>query len=93
MAKVMEMVALTLMPMSCAAALSSEQARMALPILVFPVNQVSPSMMTTQAATVTMAAMVIFSSPPKNSMGLAEKKEGNILMLEVHSSWAPFWRK
>ena len=22
-------------------------------------------------------------------MGLAEKKEGNILMLEVHSSWAP----
>ena len=40
-----------------------------------------------------MAAMVIFSSPPKNSMGLAEKKEGNILMLEVHSSWAPFWRK
>ena len=50
-------------------------------------------MMTTQAATVTMAAMVIFSSPPKSSMGLAEKKEGNILMLEVHSSWAPFWRK
>ena len=35
---------------------------MALPILVRPVNQVSPSMMTTQAATVTMAAMVIFSS-------------------------------
>ena len=36
MAKVMEMVRLTLMPMSWAAALFSEQARMALPILVLP---------------------------------------------------------
>ena len=93
MAKVMEMVALTLMPMSCAAALSSEQARMALPILVFPVNQVSPSMMTTQAATVTMAAMVIFSSPPKRAMGWLEKKAGNILMLELQRIWAPFWSR
>ena len=48
MAKVMEMVASTLMPMSWAAPLSSEQARMALPILVLPVNQVSASMMTMQ---------------------------------------------
>ena len=38
MAKVAEMVALTLMPMSCAAALSSEQARMALPILLLLTN-------------------------------------------------------
>ncbi len=37
-AKVMEMVRFTLMPMSWAAALSSEQARIALPILVLPVN-------------------------------------------------------
>ena len=55
MAKVMEMVLLTLMPMSCAAPLSSEQARIALPILVLPVNSVSTSAMTTQASTVTMA--------------------------------------
>ena len=52
MAKVAEMVALTLMPMSCAAALSSEQARMALPILLLLTNVVRPIMMTTQAAIV-----------------------------------------
>ena len=52
MAKVMEMVRLTLMPMSWAAALSSEQARMALPILLLLTNVVRPIMMTTQAAIV-----------------------------------------
>ena len=52
MAKVTEMVALTLMPMSWAAPLSSEQARMALPILVLLMKVVSASMMTTQAAMV-----------------------------------------
>ena len=54
MAKVREMVRLTLMPMSWAAPLSSEQARMALPILVLPVKAVRASMMTTQQTTVTM---------------------------------------
>ena len=54
MAKVMEMVRLTLMPMSCAAALSSEQARMALPILVLPVNHMRPAMITKHATTVTI---------------------------------------
>ena len=48
MAKVMEMVRLTLMPMSCAAPLSSLQARMALPILLLETKVVSPSMMTRQ---------------------------------------------
>ena len=48
MAKVMEMVAFTSMPMSWAAALSSEQARMALPILVWPVNRVRAIITTTQ---------------------------------------------
>ena len=52
MAKVAEMVALTLMPMSCAAALSSEQARMALPILLLLTKVVNASMMTTQTAMV-----------------------------------------
>ena len=55
MAKVIEMVALTLMPISWAAPRSSEQARMALPILLFPVKAVSPSMMTTQAVMVSSA--------------------------------------
>ena len=50
MAKVAEMVALTLMPMSCAAALSSEQARMALPILLLLTKSVSAIMMTTGSA-------------------------------------------
>ena len=49
MAKVSEMVALTLMPISCAAPLSSEQARMALPSLVRPVKKVSSTMMTIHA--------------------------------------------
>ena len=79
--------------MSWAAALSSEQARMALPILVRPVNHTRASMMTTQASTVTMAAMVIFSAPPKRATGWLEKKLGNILMLELQRSWAPFWSR
>ena len=54
MAKVMEIVASTLIPISCAAPLSSEQARMALPMRVLPVNQVRASMMTTQVTMVTM---------------------------------------
>ena len=58
MAKVMEIVELTLMPISWAAPLSSEQARMALPILVKPVNQVSAIMMTMLASTVTMVVPV-----------------------------------
>ena len=55
MAKVMEMVEFTLMPMSWAAPLSSDTARMALPILVLEVKKVRASMMTTQARTVTIA--------------------------------------
>ena len=52
MAASAEPMALTLMPMSWAAALSSEQARMALPILLLLTNVVRPIMMTTQAAIV-----------------------------------------
>ena len=54
MAKVMEIVELTLMPISWAAPLSSEQARMALPILVLPTNTDSATMMIRQATMVTM---------------------------------------
>ena len=55
MANVTEMVELTLMPMSWAAPLSSEQARIALPILVLPVNRVRASMIIRH---VTMVVMV-----------------------------------
>ena len=55
MANVMEIVASTLMPMSRAASLSSEQARIALPIFVFPTNSESATMMTTHTMIVTSA--------------------------------------
>ena len=45
MAKVSDMVLLTFMPMSWAAPLSSEQALMALPILLLLVKAVRPAMM------------------------------------------------
>ncbi len=45
-ANVIDIVASTFMPISCAAPLSSEHARIALPVLVFSVNNVSPSMIT-----------------------------------------------
>ena len=48
------MVALTLMPMSCAAPLSSEQARMALPILLMLVKAVRATMITRHTTTVKM---------------------------------------
>ena len=69
MAKTMEIVVSTLMPMSWAAALSSEQARMALPILVRWVKNVSATMTATQASTVTMVTDWMRSCPPKSSSG------------------------
>ena len=52
MAKVIEMVEFTLMPMSWAAPLSSDTARMALPSLVRLVKAVRTTMMMIQAAMV-----------------------------------------
>ena len=54
-AKVIEMVLLTLIPINCAAPLSSEQARIALPSLLFDVKRVSATMMTTQQRMVNIA--------------------------------------
>ena len=65
MAKTIEMVELTLMPMSCAASRSSEQARMALPILVLPVNMVRATMMATQARMVITAVALMVRRPSK----------------------------
>jgi len=94
MAKVMEMVRLTSMPMSWAAALSSEQARMALPILVRPVKAVRASMMATHTRTVTMVSQEM-ESWPSNRVSLADGLTTgvNTLGLELHRSWAGFWRK
>ena len=68
MAKVMEIVWLTLMPISEAAPRSSDTQRMALPVLVLLVKAVSAIMMTMLAAMVTSVAPVIFSSPPNREM-------------------------
>ena len=59
MAKVMEMVVLTLMPISWAAPLSSETARIAVPTLLLPVNSIRATMMTTQAAMATSVTLEI----------------------------------
>ena len=52
MAKVMEMVLFTLIPISWAASRSSETARMALPVRVLVVNQVRPTIMRMEATMV-----------------------------------------
>ena len=63
MAKVMEMVRLTLMPMSCAAPRSSERASMARPVLVFLMNSVSAIMMTMVTPNVAMDSPVSSMEP------------------------------
>ena len=72
MANVMEMVMLTLMPISSAAPLSSDTARIALPNLVRPVNAVSATMMTILASTVTIVPPEMTSWP---SISVSEPRE------------------
>ena len=55
-AKVKEMVLFRLMPISCAAPMSSDTARMALPSLVFCTRKVRASIATTDTAMVSSAA-------------------------------------
>ena len=55
----MEMVVLTLMPISWAAPLSSETARIAVPTLLLPVNSIRATMMTTHAAMATSVTLEI----------------------------------
>ena len=93
MAKVMEMVLLTLMPMSCAASRSSETARMDLPMRVLPVNQVRPTMMTTETRTVTTTSPVMVREPNRWKGLMAETTLVKLLGLELQISWAAFCRK
>ena len=60
-AKVMEIVRFTLMPISCAAPRSSETQRMAFPVLVLEMNSVSATMMTILAAMVISVSGLITS--------------------------------
>ena len=93
MAKVMEIVRLTLIPMSCAASRSSETARMDLPILVLPVNRVRPTMMTTQARTVTITSPVMVRPPPNSTRGFMVTMLLKFLGAEPKISCAAFCRK
>ena len=88
----MEIVLLTFTPMSCAAALSSEQARMALPILVFAVNHMRPTMMMRHAMTVTMETAETLYCAKKPGTG---KVTSDVKFLGVapQMSWAAFCRK
>ena len=63
MAKVKVMVLLILMPIICAAPISSDTARMALPILVFCTRTVSAAMETTATDSVTRVVRDTFSPP------------------------------
>ena len=93
MAKVTEMVVFTLMPMRPAAPLSSETARMAVPILVLVVNSVSTIMMRMQAATVTMVTPEMISLPPKSWTDQFPTMEEKVLGLEPQIRRAAFCRK
>ncbi len=90
MAKVMEMVLLTLMPMSWAAALSSDTARMALPILVLLVKKVSAAMMTRQT---NRQKRDVEISLPSKSLNAPSTTGLYALGLEAQMSRAEFWRK
>ena len=91
MAKVMEMVLLTLMPISCAAPLSSLTARMALPIFVLLVNSVSASIMTIHTAMVMRAVLVMVAPPTVKDF--EPSILGKLLGLEDQMSRAAFCRK
>ena len=63
MAKVMVMVWLTLMPMSSAAPLSSDTARMALPMRVLLMNRVRPIIITAVTTRVARVIPSIYTAP------------------------------
>ncbi len=86
------MVLFTLIPMSWAAALSSEQARMALPILVLPVKNIRPAMITRQATMVTSETALTLNLA-KNSGTWKVTSEVKFLGVAPHRSCAAFCRK
>ena len=93
MAKVSEMVALTLMPISCAAPLSSETASIARPRRVRLMNSVSAAMITTETPMVTRASPVITSRPPANCSGSMLTIDEKDMGVEPQMSSAMFCKK
>ena len=93
MANVSEIVVFTLIPISCAAPLSSETARIAVPILLLLVNRVSTIMITMQASTVTSVTGVTVSCPSNSWNGLPFTTEVKLFCPEPQISSAAFCRK
>ena len=90
MAKVREIVAFTLMPISSAALRSSLTARIALPIFVWAVKNVSTSMMMMFASTVTIVSPVRISCPSNRLMDGMLTKDGNDMGFGPNTSSARF---
>ena len=81
------------MPISCAAPLSSDTARIAVPILLLVVNSVSATMMMTHATIVTMVTRVMVSCPPNSWIGSPPTTEVKLFVLEPQMSSAAFCKK
>ncbi len=90
MAKVSEMVAFTLMPISCAAPLSSDTACMACPTFVLLTNNVSATMMTADVTMVTSVSPVTTSCPPKRRSGSMDTTDVKDFGAEPQMSSARF---
>ena len=93
MAKVREMVVLTLIPIRPAAALSSETARIAVPIFVLLVKSVRQIMIRMQARIVTIVTPETISCPSKSFKVQLPVTEEKVFGLEPQISRAAFCRK
>ena len=93
MAKVREIVALTLTPMSCAASLSSDTASIACPAFVFLMNIISAIIITTHASTVTMVVPEMVNAPSASFKEGRDTTELNDFVSAPNSSNAAFCRK
>ena len=81
------------MPISSAAPLSSDTARIALPTFVFPVNSVRPIMMTMFASTVKIVSLVMISVPPKSEIEPTLNTEVKFFGVDPQISSATFCKR
>ena len=93
LAKVREMVPFTLIPISCAAPLSSETASIACPALVLFTKRVKPIMMTIQDKMVTIVSPLMVICPPARERLGTLTTEVNALVFAPKISNAIFCRK
>ena len=93
MANVRAIVPFTLMPISCAAPLSSETASMACPALDFRINKVRAVIITIQERMVTTASPVMVSSPPASTMAGMERTAGKEIVFAPNTKRAIFWSR